>query len=379
MYARDWTMGDGLLASAAMPAGGPAEHGRDGAVLALDREGRVVCWDRQAERLLGAGDGELRGRHCLSLLTRYAQSSAKRDRALQIAAAAGRFETQGWKRRADGSRFWACMTVAPILDQTAHGLAYLATVRDLTEGKRRADELRVALEISRALLAGQPQGAVLQLVARRARALVGGDCALVRTPGAGGSVLVLRAAAWRCRRDAVRTRPASELPRAASIDGRVFDSGRPRMVLHRRPAPAPSRAREGRRSGWGPALFVPLSAQNRTLGTLMVQNWRSGRPFQRQDLEVLRRLASQAALALHNAQASQDRDRQAVMDERERLGRELHDGAMQSLYAVTLGLADVIARTGDGGLQEQMGSLAARIDGVVQGLRAHVHRLRQDP
>jgi signal transduction histidine kinase len=265
------------------------------------------------------------------------------------------------------------------MEQPGGEPAFEATVRDLTEGKRRADELRAALEISRAILGGQPDDAVLQLVARRARALVEGDCALVRTLGAGGNVLVLRASAWRRPKDAVRTRPAHELPREASIAGRVFDSGRPRLVADLAAVTrAPSRARELARPCGGPALFVPLNAGSRVLGTLTVQKWKSGRPFQRQDLNVLRRFASQAALALHHANVNHDRDRRAVAEERERLGRELHDGAIQSLYAVTLGLAEVGSRTTDRRFQKQLESLGGRIDGVVQGLRSHIHRLRRD-
>jgi len=252
--------------------------------------------------------------------------------------------------------------------------------RDLAECQRRADELRVALEISRAILGGQPDDAVLQLVARRARALVEGDCALVRTPGAGGNMLVLRAAAWRRRKDAVRARPARELPRGTSIAGRVFDSGRARLVADvAAVGPAAWRSRELARPGGGPALFVPLNAGQRTLGTLTVQRWRSGRPFQRHDLALLRRLASQAALTLHHATVNRDRDRRAVAEERERLARELHDGALQSLYAATLGLAEVGSRTGDHRFQKQLESLAARIDAVIEGLRSHIHRLRRDP
>ena len=366
MYARDWQLDVGA---------GP---GTGCAVLVLDREGRVVSWDGGAEGLLGVGAGELRGRECLSLLTRYEQASAKRDRALEVAAAEGHYETQGWKRRADGSRFWASLTVAPLLERPDLEAAFMATVRDVTEGKRRADELRLALEISRAILAGQPQGAVLQLVAQRARALVESDCALVRTPAAAGNVLILRAAAWRRERDAARASPAYEVPLRASIAGRVFTSGRPRLVVDRPAARTSSDYSELGLPGCRPALFVPLTARSRRLGTLMAQNWKSGRPFHRQDLELLLRFANRAALALDVAQVDHDRDRQVVTDERERLGRELHDGAMQSLYAVTLGLTDAVTRTWDHGLQEQLGSLAARIDGVVQGLRNQVHRLRRD-
>jgi signal transduction histidine kinase len=220
---------------------------------------------------------------------------------------------------------------------------------------------------------------VLQLVARRGRKLVEGDCALVRTLSADGKVLILRAAAWRHPNDALLVAPAREVLRGGSITGYVFDTGRPRLVTGR-PRTARTQARS-ERPAWAdpsPALYVPLNAVGRTLGTLVVMNWRSRRSFRRQDLTVLQLLANRAALGIHHASLNRDRERLAVTEERERLGRELHDGAIQSLYAVTLDLAGTIARTADHGLQEQLAAMAGRIDAVIQGLRAHIHQLRRD-
>jgi PAS domain S-box-containing protein len=355
------------------------EVGLDCAVLALDRQGRVTSWSPRAERILGVNAGDLLGRHGLSVLARHGPAGAKPDRTLEMAAATGRYQAQGWRWRMDGSRFWASTTVSALVDQVGGRVGFVAIVRDMTESKRRADELRVALEVSRAILGGQAQGAVLQLVAQRARALLEGDCAFVSTPGASGDVLVLRAAAWRHPRDAVRVSAARELPRRASIAGRVFDSGRPRLVvdLPATTATSPRSTLVGRAVG-GPALFVPLAAASRKLGTLTVQNWKSRRPFHRQDLQVLQLFASRAALAIHHARVSRDRDNLAVAEERERLGRELHDGAIQSLYAVTLSLSKVVTGTSDHGLHEQLLGLATRVDGVIEGLRHHIHQLRRD-
>lgn len=348
-------------------------------VLMLDHHGRVVWSNQRAERMLGIGPGGLRGRSCLWLLAQANVEDGRRNRALETAMSSGSYETHGWRWRADGSRFWASVSLRRVRDQTSGGFGFVAVVRDLTDKRRRADELRGALEISRAVLAGQPPGAVLQLVAGLGRQLVEGDCALVRTLGAGGNVLVLRAAAWRHPNDALVVAPAREVLRGGSITGSVFDSGRPRLVTGR-PRAARTQVRS-ERPAWpdaSPALYVPLNALGRTLGTLVVMNWRSRRSFRRQDLDVLQVLANRAALGIHHASVNCDRERLAVAEERARLGRELHDGAIQSLYAVTLDLAGTIARTADRGLQEQLAGMTGRIDAVIQGLRAHIDRLRRD-
>ena len=358
---------------------GAIERRPDKGVLMLDHTGRVVWWNRGAERLLGKGPGAPQSLSWLWLVGEAKTPEGRPNRALEAAMSSGMYQTHGWRRRADGSRFWASLTLRPVRDQTNGGRGFVAVVHDLTEKRRRADELRGALEISRAILAGQSPGAVLQLVAGRARTLVDGDCALVRTLGAGGNVLVLRAAAWRCSNDARLLAPAPEVLRSGSITGWVFDTGRPRLTAGR-PRHGRTQARSDPRSVHylSPAAYVPMKALGRTLGTLVVMNWRSRHTLRRQDLDALQRLANQAALGIHHLSVEGDRERLVVTEERERLGRELHDGTIQSLYALTLDLAGTIARTADHGLQEQLANMAGRVDAVIKGLRAHIHHLRHD-
>ena len=356
--------------------------GREQGLLRLDHVGRVISWNREAERILGIGSGRLLGRSCPSLLAESDVEVVRWKRALQIAVSRGIYDAYGWKTREDGSRFWASVTLWPAADQTSGEPGFVAVVRDITEEECRAEQLRGALEISRAVLAGEPADALLQLVASRGRTLVDGDCALVRTLGAGGDVLVLRATSWRHPTDADLAAPAQEVLRFGSITGHVFDTGRPRLVTARARTIRTQARSEVLRPVWpsvGPALYVPLKAEGQKFGALVILNWKTGRPFRRPDLDVLQVFANQTALAFHHACVDRERERLAVAQERERLGRELHDGAIQSLYAITLDLAGTIARTADHALEEHLAGVSDRIDTVIGRLRAHIHQLRGDP
>ena len=130
--------------------------------------------------------------------------------------------------------------------------------------------------------------------------------------------------------------------------------------------------------GVSPALYVPLNTEDQRLGTIVVLNWKTQRPFSQQDLDVLQLLANEAALAIHHARINREQEQLAVAQERERLGRELHDGAIQALYAVTIDLAGTVAGTADHGVSEQLAGVARRIDTVIDGLRAHIQQLRSD-
>lgn len=353
----------------------------DRGVLMLDRDGQVTSWNEDAEGVLGARPGGLRGRSWHSLLAETQPDNERWTRALATAMSRGVYEAHGWRWRMDGSRFWASISIRPARHKKNDGSGFVAVVRDLTREKRHADELRGALEISRAILAGQAADAVFQLVADRARVLVDGDCALVRTPDAGGDVLVLRAVAWRDLSDALLVAPAPELVRRGSTTGQVFDTGQPRLVPGRQRPVRTQATSETLRPLWpgvSPALHVPLNTEDLSLGTIVVLNWKTQRPFSQQDLDVLQLLGREAALAIHHARINREQEQLAVAQERERLGRELHDGAIQSLYAVTIDLAGTVARTADHRVSEQLAGVARRIDTVIDSLRAHIQQLRSD-
>ena len=115
---------------------------REHAIFMLDPGGRVVTWNRGAERIEGYSTQEILGQH-ISLFYEPGDVELKKpDQALNVAAAEGRFEDEGWRVRKDGSRFWANVVLTALKDDTG-GLQGFATVtRDLTERKRAEEELR---------------------------------------------------------------------------------------------------------------------------------------------------------------------------------------------------------------------------------------------
>ncbi len=95
-------------------------------------------------------------------------------------------------------------------------------------------------------------------------------------------------------------------------------------------------------------LAVPLMTKNIVIGVLDVQS-NGLNAFDEKDLTVLQSLASQAAVAIENARLYQQARQLAVIEERNRLARDLHDSVTQSLYGVTLfaEAADRLLAAGD--------------------------------
>src|SRR5215471_19894648 len=85
----------------------------DYAIYMLDPNGIVTSWNPGAERLKGYTGAEIIGQHFSRFYTEGDRKSGRPVRALETARREGKFESEGWRVRKDGSRFWAfaCPTI----------------------------------------------------------------------------------------------------------------------------------------------------------------------------------------------------------------------------------------------------------------------------
>jgi PAS domain S-box-containing protein len=104
-------------------------------VIRLDLDGRICTWHPGAERLTGYRADEILGRPVTAFYTVEDIASGLAERELETAAVQGRFETEGWRVRKDGSTFWASVVLSPIRDATGAVRGYVKITRDLTERK----------------------------------------------------------------------------------------------------------------------------------------------------------------------------------------------------------------------------------------------------
>jgi len=88
-------------------------------------------------------------------------------------------------------------------------------------------------------------------------------------------------------------------------------------------------------------LGVPVEAKGRSIGRLYLTNKQPLGEFTEEDERLIEMFALHAGIAIENARLHEQVQRLAVVEERERIGRDLHDGIIQSIYAVGLSLEDV--------------------------------------
>jgi PAS domain S-box-containing protein len=135
----------------------------DYAIYMLDPTGVVTSWNAGAQRFKGYQPSEIIGQHFSRFYTEEDRQVGLPKRALEIAAAEGRFESEGWRVRKDGTRFWAHVVIDPIRAPTGTLVGYAKITRDLTEHKLAAETLKRSEQQFRLLVNGVTDYAIYML------------------------------------------------------------------------------------------------------------------------------------------------------------------------------------------------------------------------
>jgi PAS domain S-box-containing protein len=134
----------------------------DYGIFMLDEEGTVLTWNAGAARMLGYAPQEIIGQSFLAFSVPDDDERTAMKVALEEARRTGRFESEGWRVRKDGVRFWANEVLTTILDERGRTQGFGLVMRDLSE--RRIAEARYQLLVETirdyAILTLDPNGIV---------------------------------------------------------------------------------------------------------------------------------------------------------------------------------------------------------------------------
>ncbi len=139
----------------------------DYAIVMLDPEGLVVSWNAGAERIKGYSAEEIVGQHFSRFYLQEDIQKGKPQRDLDVVAATGQFEDEGWRVRQDGSAFWANVVFTAIRDQSGRLRGFAKLTRDLTEPMKIEATLTKAKEAADA--ANQAKSAFLATMSHELR------------------------------------------------------------------------------------------------------------------------------------------------------------------------------------------------------------------
>ncbi len=228
-----------------------------------------------------------------------------------------------------------------------------------------------AVDVSTTLLSGAEPEEALQRVVAVARDVADADAAALALPSLDGALVVeLDAEAGGRQHSLVGTVLA---PSGNSTE--VAGHGQGRLVADLRTQPELG---VGELRGFGPALLAPFTGSDGDDGVLLLLRRPGGRPFDRDDLDTAAAFASQAALALRLAEARQRSDRLVLAEERARIARDLHDLAIQQLFAVGIQLDRLRDTEDTSGARTAVEEAMSGIETAVQHIRETIRALRPE-
>jgi PAS domain S-box-containing protein len=341
------------------------------AAVVVDRGGAIIALNDNLRGMFGYPGDELVGQPVEVLIPerfrqrhRGQRSGYQRDP--QVRAMGAGLDLHG--RRRDGSEFPVDISLAPVT--SAGRMLVVAAIRDITGAKEAERELRRLLAVSErharwqeasaeirlAAMAGDPLAKILQLIVDRTAELVGSTGALLVRDGAVvaatgslsssmGSPLVLP--------DAPDGQPVAEVA-GPDLDPLVRAPLAGQLVLL-----APLRG-----AGPGASGLVCDVAGDGDTGDAH---------------RVVESLADQAAMAIELERARRDRERLLLADERERIARDLHDHAVQALFATGLSLQSVLPLATHPRVAERMHEAIDALDATIKQIRTAIFTLSTSP
>jgi signal transduction histidine kinase len=278
--------------------------------------------------------------------------------------------------KAGGANFDASDEAAAVIlaSQAGVAIANAQTYRDLQQRERWLGALH---EITAALLAGQPRHDLMNTIVRSAREMSNADLAAIALP-VDGQATTLRVVAA----DGVGAARLLKAPGRASGTAThlVLSTGRPLLVREGSGVDPDASLVADAGVPVGVLMVVPLLLRDRVSGTISLTRSAAGPEFSPEDLSLLERFASQAALALDYARVQAQSRSVALIEERQRIARDLHDEPVQALIYLARRLESMAVEPSVTGpaatkLQETRELAVAVADGLRQlteGLRSEI-------
>ncbi|USX51309.1 GAF domain-containing protein [Lentzea sp. HUAS12] len=226
--------------------------------------------------------------------------------------------------------------------------------------RKREVWLRAAAEVTTRLLLGTNGRDALYLVAQTARRTAGADFAAVVLPDHNGDLVIEVTDGGRYDAEGMR------VPKEGTVTYRVFESGMGECHDEGKVPTVP-----------GPCAIVPLTVGERTIGVLIVARPENEPSFD--DPDLIEAFAAQAALVLEFTRARGDTERLAVLEDRDRIARDLHDLVIQRLFGLGLGLQGLTGMIAKPQVTERISGFVEEVDHTIREIRRTIFSLQGPP
>ncbi|MGC4112095.1 MAG: PAS domain S-box protein [Nocardioides sp.] len=332
---------------------------------------RIEYANNAASTLLGYPHDQLLTMSLLDLTPGVTEERRRSAVELHRSGGLGYVEQIDTVRRCRDGSLVPCDSRAQLVEEPDDKQVFIVVDRD-ARGRlageaaqaRLLDETRLVSDFTRRVLRNTPELEAYRLVAEGTAALLGGDSAsiVVHDPD-DERMEYLAAVGSLSSHDGAG--PASSLDRDLVLDW----MRRPEPVLlPDGPPPGP----DGVASRKGPGLLAQFRATDGRLGLLSVFRAPGGETFDEADARVLADLADQVALVVELGRGRTAAERLLLVEERQRIARDLHDMVVQDLIAIGMQLVSAV----DAAVRRE---LAGQLDDVIRRLRLVVFNARVAP
>jgi signal transduction histidine kinase len=244
------------------------------------------------------------------------------------------------------------------------------------EAQRRGERLEAFRQIGAALTRGAGATELLEVAVGLARSLMGADLGILTMPEGWpehtpSAPLITALADGEDAEEFTGIR----VPPDHSLAGGAMRSGNGLVVSDAAtdPRTAPPVAGDPR---WGPVLAVPVATAGEPFAALLLVNRRGGRPFTEGDLELIQSFAEQAGVVVGYRRAREELERLVVIEDRERIARDLHDTVIQQIFAQGMTLQSIHRTITDPTTSDRVAGVIDGLDGTIRDIRDAIFALQ---
>ena len=246
----------------------------------------------------------------------------------------------------------------------------IENARLFEQSRRRQNWLQASTDITQQLLASEGEEP-LRVIAWRTQQMADADAVTVVLPVAGTDQLMVEVATGA----GAEQMTALSYPMSGTLSMHVLETGVAALVADMTEEQEYT-VHLSEVVPIGALMALPLAGSHGTRGVLLVARL-FGRPrFTDADLEMATTFANHAAIALELSDARADQQRMVLLEDRDRIARDLHDHVIQRLFGAGLTVESVAAGLRDSASGGRLEQVVGDIDDTIRQIRSSIFRLR---
>ena len=291
----------------------------DTAIFSVDEVGTIHDWNPSASSVTGLTTDDAVGMNFARLYPAVSRNTGEPEELLSSAAKDRLGSKRGWLLRPDGSRYFAETTITELSEALGPwGRIFAVVIRDVTEPVLLAARLASAAAFNEALTSDGGVGRLYELL----RELIDG----VLSPGSVEFVL------------------PGEQPKERPQQG-------------------------------GAITQFQIRTDHETLGTVHVSHTSETPTFTPDEIRFIKDISESLVDALARRRANKDRERLSILEDQERIARDLHDSVIQHIFAAGLQLQATAQRIGEETARAEVNTVIDNLDACIAALRSAIYRL----